>query len=125
MNTGNLSMKGPFPSFEALPTQRYGAFLYTSLWDGIPTVLINAASLGVPIVASNVGGIAELVDDDTGWLINDYKDPSAYIRALVEIRANPEEATRRVQCMLERVKRLHSWDTYTKILSDTPSFLAP
>ncbi|QRM28282.1 methyltransferase domain-containing protein [Microvirga sp. VF16] len=124
LNTGNLTMKGAFPSFEALPTQQYGAFLYTSLWDGIPTVLINAASLGVPIVASNVGGIAELVDDDTGWLINDYKDPSAYIRALVEIRANPEEAARRVQCMLERVKRLHSWDTYTTTLSETPSFLA-
>jgi glycosyltransferase involved in cell wall biosynthesis/2-polyprenyl-3-methyl-5-hydroxy-6-metoxy-1,4-benzoquinol methylase len=122
---GNLSMKGPFPSFEALPTQHYGAFLYTSLWDGIPTVLINAASLGVPIVASDVGGIAELVDDDTGWLIKDYKDPSAYIRALLEIRANPEEARRRVKYMLERVKRLHSWDTYANKLSETPSFLAP
>jgi glycosyltransferase involved in cell wall biosynthesis len=124
LRTGNLSMKGAFPSFEALPTQQYGAFLYTSLWDGIPTVLINAAALGVPIVASDVGGIAELVDEDTGWLIRDHKDPGAYIRALEEIRANPDEAARRVHNMLERVKRLHTWSAYIDTLSETPSFLA-
>jgi glycosyltransferase involved in cell wall biosynthesis len=122
-NSSNLSLKGGFSSFEALPTQRYGAFLYTSLWDGIPTVLINAGMLGIPIIASNVGGIAELVDENTGWLVTQHTDPGAYVQALDELRSNTDEAARRAQCMIERVRKIHSWDAYSATLSETPSFL--
>jgi glycosyltransferase involved in cell wall biosynthesis len=36
--------------------------------DGLPVVLIEAASLGTPVVATDVSGIPELVTEENGWL---------------------------------------------------------
>jgi glycosyltransferase involved in cell wall biosynthesis len=45
-------------------------FLLTSLWEGMPRVLLQAIAAGVPLVASAVDGCAELVrDGETGLLV--------------------------------------------------------
>ncbi|MAZ72123.1 MAG: colanic acid biosynthesis protein [Flavobacteriaceae bacterium] len=44
-------------------------FLLPSLEEGLPNVLIEAMALGVPVVATNCGGVNELVDETTGILI--------------------------------------------------------
>ena len=59
--------------------RRFGAFLYTTLWDGLPNVLLAAGAAGLPIVAPSIGGIAELVDETTGWLVTDHSNPLAYV----------------------------------------------
>jgi glycosyltransferase involved in cell wall biosynthesis len=44
-------------------------FLLPSLEEGLPNVLIEAMLLGTPVVATHCGGVAELVDDSTGFLV--------------------------------------------------------
>ncbi|GAC1464404.1 MAG: glycosyltransferase [Chloroflexota bacterium] len=45
-------------------------FLLPSLHEGLPTAIIEAMSMSVPVVASRVGGIPEIVrDQETGLLI--------------------------------------------------------
>jgi glycosyltransferase involved in cell wall biosynthesis/ubiquinone/menaquinone biosynthesis C-methylase UbiE len=119
----NLAAKGTFSAFEHLPTERYAALLFTSLWEGLPNTLLSAAAAGIPIIASNVGGISELVDDDTGWLIRDFKDPQAYLEALEQVRKSPDEAQRRVERMLQRVRQRHTWGSFTAAFAAAPSFL--
>lgn len=108
----NLKLKGRFSATGDLPLGNYAALLYTSLWDGIPTLLIDAAALGIPIVASAVGGIPELVTDKTGWIIADYKNPEEYVSSLKEICSFPAEANARSEQMLSYVNELHSWSGY-------------
>ncbi len=49
--------------------QVFDVFLLTSHWEGLPRVLLEAMSLGIPIVASDVDGISEVVEGgENGYL---------------------------------------------------------
>lgn len=49
--------------------QAFDAFLLTSHWEGLPRVLLEARTVGLPTVATNVGGSAEAVSTEMqGWL---------------------------------------------------------
>ncbi len=49
--------------------QAADGFLLTSLWEGLPMGLIEAAACAVPAVATDVAGTRELIaDGQTGWL---------------------------------------------------------
>ena len=119
----NFTLKGPFTSTESLPTENYAALLYTSLWDGLPLIINSAAALGLPVVASDVGGISQLVDDDTGWLVRDYANPGGYVDALNDILRYPDKAALRVERMVKRVQNQHSWRSYEETFKQSPSFL--
>lgn len=67
----------PNPEIAAL-YQQYGAqlFITTSSTEGLPVTLMEAYAMGLPVVATAVGGIPEmLTDGDTGLLLP--ADPTA------------------------------------------------
>lgn len=46
------------------------ALLLTSAWEGLPRVVVEALALGRPVIATDVGGIREVVrHGETGWLV--------------------------------------------------------
>lgn len=45
------------------------AFIFPSLWEGLGLVLLEAGLSGLPIIASAVDGINEIIDDETGCLV--------------------------------------------------------
>ena len=47
----------------------FDAFLLTSHWEGLPRVLLEARTIGLPVVATRVGGVAEVIAEGRhGWL---------------------------------------------------------
>lgn len=44
-------------------------FLNLSLSEGLPVSIMEALSFGIPVVATNVGGVSDLVDESVGLLI--------------------------------------------------------
>ena len=65
--------------------------------DGIPNVILEALLCEVPVVASAVSGIPEVIQDgDTGWLTTP-GDPEALARAVAAALADPQEARRRAE----------------------------
>lgn len=67
-------------------------FAHPSLSDAFPTVLLEAMAAGLPIVASDVGGIPEIVEPDvTGFLVP-AGDPAALAAAIQALLSNGEQA---------------------------------
>ena len=53
------------------------AYLMSSIWEGMPMVLLEAASSGLPIVATDVGDAREIVKDgETGFVVEPGSAPS-------------------------------------------------
>lgn len=63
--------------------RRASVFCLPSLNEGMPNVVIEAQACGLPIVASQVGGLGELVAPHTGTLVP-RADPAALASALAE-----------------------------------------
>jgi glycosyltransferase involved in cell wall biosynthesis len=60
--------------------------------EGIPVVLMEAMASGVPVVASGISGIPELVEDGTSGLLVPPKDPPALAAAIERIADDPRLA---------------------------------
>lgn len=59
--------------------------LFPSVYDGMPNAALEAMACGRPVLASDAGGLRELVSDgETGFLASRH-DPVAFPRRLVEI----------------------------------------
>ncbi len=58
--------------------------------DAIPVVLLEAMAAGLPVVTTSVGGICEVVDQDTGWLAAP-GDPNGFHTALACAAASAEQ----------------------------------
>jgi glycosyltransferase involved in cell wall biosynthesis len=64
--------------------------LHPSLQDALPTTLIEAMAASVPIVATAVGGIPELVTDGSeGVLVPAPPEPGTVAQALADLLASP------------------------------------
>jgi glycosyltransferase involved in cell wall biosynthesis len=71
---------------------RAGIFVLATLWEGLPLAVIEAMMSGVPVVASNVGGVAEAVQHGATGLLVPPGDAGALSDAL---RALLDDAERR------------------------------
>lgn len=119
----NLTYLGGFTDVnEIFASKEYDALIFTSRWEGMPNILIEAATWGVPIIAPDVGGIRELVNQDTGYLLPRYINASDYYKAFESIRNNPNEAARRAGNMLDLVLYRHNWDSFTASVRSLPGY---
>jgi colanic acid/amylovoran biosynthesis glycosyltransferase len=65
--------------------------------EGIPVALMEAMATGIPVVATSISGIPELVrNGDTGWLVPP-ENVDALADALSQIYRDPTEAYKRAQ----------------------------
>lgn len=64
-------------------------FVLPSLWEGFGLVLIEAMSFSKPVVATNVGGIPEIVSDGLVGFICNPNDPESLADAIIKLIKNP------------------------------------
>jgi glycosyltransferase involved in cell wall biosynthesis len=70
----------------------FDIFSLTSITEALPYVLLEAGQAGLPIMASEVGGIPEIIDNmQTGMLVRP-KEPEEIKKAIDFIIKNPAKA---------------------------------
>ncbi len=62
--------------------------------EALPTVLLEAAAAGTPVVASGVGGVGEIVDDGATGLIVPVHDPESLAEAVTRVLTDKDRKNR-------------------------------
>ncbi len=120
----NVELRGPFDGFGNLPVSECDLLLYTSGWDGLPNVLLEAAARGLPIVAGDVGGIHELIDDETGYLVKPFDDVDSYVAIISRVLAECwQEALARGRRARARAATRHSFTAFREELGKIDGYL--
>jgi teichuronic acid biosynthesis glycosyltransferase TuaC len=92
--------------------------------EGLPSVLVEAGSLGLPVIASAVGGIPELLGADRGSLLPDVS-PTSIAAALTHFADHRAEADAAAGRLRELVLRDYDVDTNARRLLEWYRTVAP
>jgi glycosyltransferase involved in cell wall biosynthesis len=119
----NLTLEGPYSTpLEWEKKYDFDALVFTSVWEGLPNVLLEAGELGIPIIAPTVGGVSELVSQSTGYPLSERPEARDYEQALRKLLNNPDETARRVMRMTRLINKRHSKEAFLKRLSLIPNY---
>lgn len=93
-------------------------FLLPSREDMLPWALLEAAGAGLPIVASRVGAIPEIVEDGLNGLLCERRSERAFGDALVRLVDDPAARERMGRAGRERLRKNHDPDVTYPALVD-------
>jgi len=108
-------------------------FALSSLWEGLPYVLLEAMAAGLPVVSTNVDGVAEcVVDKETGLLVPP-GEPERLAEALLELAGSPGMRSSYGDAGRRRVEKAFTLDAmvdgvaeaYERVLGATGSGSTP
>jgi glycosyltransferase involved in cell wall biosynthesis len=85
-------------------------FVQSSDYEGTPNAVLEAMALGTPVIATDVGGTAELIEHGTHGLIVRPGDPQALAAAIDRGIADPGVGRARARAARERVERELSFE---------------
>ena len=115
--SGYVSMLGRCEDVQ-LMMQLLDVVVLTSVSEGCPNVLIEAAELGVPTVTTAAGGAVELVvDGQTGFVVP-CKDSSAMADRIIQILSNRKMRHSIIQAARSRVRTQFSMSKIIGQLED-------
>lgn len=83
----------------------FDVFILPSIKEGLPYVLLEAGLAELPVVATTVGGIPEIVEDMRTGLLVPPRDPGAIARALSWVISNPEQSVKLGTKLLTKVNK--------------------
>ena len=86
-------------------------FVLSSLTEGLPMVLLEAMYAGCPVVCSRVGGIPEVIDDETSGFCIEPNNPQILSEKLLALLKDPSLGKRVARNARIKVKKSFSSDS--------------
>lgn len=103
---------------QILKGQIFDLFINTSESEGIPVSIMEAMSYGIPAIAPNIGGIADLVRTDNGFLISEQAKIEEIVDALVLFFNSEEKWKLRYNSWLWVKQNFNSVINYSKFIKE-------
>ncbi|ACB85948.1 glycosyltransferase [Natranaerobius thermophilus] len=91
-------------------------FTLPSLMEGMPIILLEAMAARLPLVASRVGGVSEVVNEGETGLMVPSKDPKTLAEALKRLWQSPDLCRKLGGQAGERVERDHH---FSRVVTET------
>ncbi len=93
------------------------ALVLTSDYEGTPNVVLEAMAHTLPVIATNVGGTPEILNDKCGFLVEP-EDEAALLKAAITLIENPELRSSLGFEGFQYIKNKHSLDNLTNHLTE-------
>jgi glycosyltransferase involved in cell wall biosynthesis len=117
----NVRLRGAFNDFYTVVRPDHLALVYTTQWDGMPNILLEAARAGLPIVAPAVGGIVEFIPNE--WLVPGCADVAAFAAQIRRLAEDTDAREERTRLLAQRVAQQHSWEAFVASIGRVPGYL--
>jgi len=89
-------------------------FVLPSRWEGLPLTILEAMSSGVGIIATQVGGIPEVIQNGKEGILISSEDPTALSGAITGLLKDRELRVKLGINAYKKVKEKYSIEVYTK-----------
>lgn len=83
-------------------------FCLPSSREGLPTVILEAMACGKPIIASNVGGIPDIVENNISGILVDYGNEKKLARSIIKLLSN-KSLLNNMGCRGIEIVKNYSW----------------
>ncbi len=104
-----VRMLGGLPRSEALEElSQLQTIVMTSRWEGLPILPLEAMQAGVPVVATNVGGLDEIIENGRSGLLVDGRSVGEMVRAVEQATEDLALRNRIVENARLRVRDIFS-----------------
>ncbi len=109
-----IDYKGSYDNgLNSLNLNEYDVFLINSQWEGLPNAVLEAITAGLVIVASDAGGLREIiVNKKTGYLVSPFDKVGSYIGALKDIIKDPSNLEKYRVNAQALVNERHTWQHF-------------
>jgi glycosyltransferase involved in cell wall biosynthesis len=92
-------------------------FVCPSRSEGLGNAFLSAMASRLPVVATQEGGLAEFISDETAWVVE--KDsPQQIAGAVKSILANPNQVEQRTDFARRMVEEKYNWDAVAKAMNE-------
>jgi glycosyltransferase involved in cell wall biosynthesis len=98
--------------------QAADAFVLASTLEGLPLSILEAQAAGIPVVASTIPGVTEVVDDGSTGFIVPADDAEGYAQRLRQLLCNQDLRARITETAADRVSQEHSWARFEQRVFD-------
>lgn len=109
----NISYKGAFKRIDEIDFSNYDAYLYTAQTDGIPNILLEITSLGLPIIATDEGGVPDFLEEGRNGKLVGLNDINGYVDALRSV-VESDDGKKMVKNAQKCLKEKHSWGCFVE-----------
>jgi glycosyltransferase involved in cell wall biosynthesis len=82
----------------------FDVFVLPSIYEGLPFALLEAMALGLPIVATDIIGIHDVLGQEPAGWVTAPQDADALAAAIAQAWAQPEESRQRAQTARQMVE---------------------
>lgn len=107
--SGSVEMLGTLTHAETLSVlPGLGVVVMTSRWEGLPNLPLEAMWTGVPVVATDVGALREIIVDEESGLLVDSRSPDDIARAVRRVTEDTALRERLVKNARDRVRSMFS-----------------
>ncbi len=92
-----------------------GATIYvvSSIYEGLPTVILEAMACGLPVVATDIGGNRDLISSNVNGLLVPPRSPEIMAQMIMELWNDEKLRKKLGDCARKTIMKKYTWDMIT------------